>query len=357
MLCDCGHTFVPFTDGPTAVPDPECSAGGRFKHEKHGDGKSLVIAGYICGFAALVFLPPAFGLAAFVLGILNLTKGRVGHGVAHIVIAVTCGIAGMYIGAYIWQRNVLHLSSGGAVSSSQPAVAYEARGTAGRVSLTYTNASGGMEQQTVTLPWNKDFGVPRGTMLYLSAQNENERGTVTARIYVNGDVLQEAESSTPYGIASVSGTVNPDDTVFDQMTPAQHLSEAKSLELSNIRKAAHHLDAIPPSAAEYPEARALVSQFGDAYMRSVQADTRKSVAGMLEEKLQKTGYQVTVSEEQGELVVAGTSLSDAAARGRILSFIRSDLRGNLCSMGYRTVRMGNRSIALNCDSRPARGVQ
>jgi hypothetical protein len=175
MLCDCGHTFVPFTDGPTAVPDPECSAGGRVKHEKHGDGKSLVIAGYICGFAALVFLPPAFGLAAFVLGILNLTKGRVGHGVAHIVIAVTCGIAGMYIGAYIWQRNVFHLSSGGAVSSSQPAVAYEVRGTAGRVSLTYTNASGGMEQQTVTLPWNKDFGVPRGTMLYLSAQNENER--------------------------------------------------------------------------------------------------------------------------------------------------------------------------------------
>jgi|SRR5271166_2440439 len=60
--------------------------------------KKLLIAGYVSGFVALLFLPPAFGLAGIVIGIIALAKGRVGHGIALIVIAVTCGFFGMYIG-------------------------------------------------------------------------------------------------------------------------------------------------------------------------------------------------------------------------------------------------------------------
>ena len=60
--------------------------------------KSLLIAGYLCALVALFFVPPAFGIAALVIGIIVLAKGRVGHGVALVVIAVTCGFAGMYIG-------------------------------------------------------------------------------------------------------------------------------------------------------------------------------------------------------------------------------------------------------------------
>jgi hypothetical protein len=52
-----------------------------------------------------------------------------------------------------------------------------------------------------------EFEAPSGTTLYLSAQKTNEEGTISAKIYVDGKLLQEAESDSPYGIASVDGIV------------------------------------------------------------------------------------------------------------------------------------------------------
>jgi len=46
--------------------------------------------------------PPGFGIAGVVIGVINLTKGRVGHGIAQIVIAVTLGILGTLWGAIVW---------------------------------------------------------------------------------------------------------------------------------------------------------------------------------------------------------------------------------------------------------------
>jgi hypothetical protein len=60
---------------------------------------ALIGAGYICGGLSLVVLPPALALAGIVCGIINLTKGSTGHGLAQIIISVTCGIFGMIIGA------------------------------------------------------------------------------------------------------------------------------------------------------------------------------------------------------------------------------------------------------------------
>ena len=67
---------------------------------------SLLIAGYTCALVALLFLPSAFALAGFVIGIIVLIRGRVGHGVALIVLATTCGYVGMYFGTVVWNSLV-----------------------------------------------------------------------------------------------------------------------------------------------------------------------------------------------------------------------------------------------------------
>ena len=64
----------------------------------------LIASGYICGLLSILFCPPALGLAGFVIGIVNLTKGSVGHGIAQIIISVTCGVLGMILGAAVSQN-------------------------------------------------------------------------------------------------------------------------------------------------------------------------------------------------------------------------------------------------------------
>ena len=75
------------------------------------------------------------------------------------------------------------------------------------VALTYQNQSGGSEQKTVLLPWTLEFTAHDHSFLYISAQKQSEDGTVHAVIYVNGNLVQEAESTSSYGIATVSGRV------------------------------------------------------------------------------------------------------------------------------------------------------
>ncbi len=65
-------------------------------------GSGLIAAGYICGGLSLICLPPGLGTAGLVIGIVNITKGHTGHGIAQIIISVTCGFLGMVIGAVMW---------------------------------------------------------------------------------------------------------------------------------------------------------------------------------------------------------------------------------------------------------------
>ena len=75
---------------------PECGKG--LKRESN----SMIVWGYVCGGVAFFFFPIGFGIAGVVIGIINLTKGRVGHGIAQIVIATTAGILGSIWGALVW---------------------------------------------------------------------------------------------------------------------------------------------------------------------------------------------------------------------------------------------------------------
>lgn len=86
-------------------------------------------------------------------------------------------------------------------------VEYTITGSAPTASLTYRNASGGTEQNEVSLPATLSFNAVGGSFVYLSAQNRSGQGDVHVAITVDGRHLQEATSSTPHGIATASGSV------------------------------------------------------------------------------------------------------------------------------------------------------
>lgn len=85
-------------------------------------------------------------------------------------------------------------------------IEYRVTGTAGSVSLTYKNEDGGTEQQSgIQPPWTHSFTAAEGDFLYISAQNQTATGTVTASIYVDGDLWKTASSEGAYVIATASG--------------------------------------------------------------------------------------------------------------------------------------------------------
>lgn len=85
-------------------------------------------------------------------------------------------------------------------------IRYSVDGT-GQASLTYRNASGGTEQITVSLPWSATFTAQARQFVYLSAQKKQSFGTLETTIYLDDVPVKRAASDSPYGIATVSGTV------------------------------------------------------------------------------------------------------------------------------------------------------
>ena len=68
-------------------------------------------------------------------------------------------------------------------------------------SLTYM-AHGSTEQREVPRSGSLRFVALPGEFLYVSAQNMGESGEVTCRIYVDGELVQDATSEGAYSIAS-----------------------------------------------------------------------------------------------------------------------------------------------------------
>jgi hypothetical protein len=105
-------------------------------------------------------------------------------------------------------------------------VEYEITGTTHYANMTRRNADGATEQRQEKLPYSDKFYAPPGTSLYLSVQkaritktedgvgltrttvvDDGIEGKVHVLIRVGGRVLQEAEASAPYGIATASGVI------------------------------------------------------------------------------------------------------------------------------------------------------
>ena len=95
------------------------------------------------------------------------------------------------------------------VSTGERTATYEVDGSASKAFVTYTNESGAIEQDEVSVPWSKKFSVSSGQFLSVSAQNRSNggRGTISCRIVVNKSEIQTAESDAQYGIATCSGLV------------------------------------------------------------------------------------------------------------------------------------------------------
>jgi hypothetical protein len=91
-------------------------------------------------------------------------------------------------------------------------VKYEITGTATRVDITMRNAGDGTEQYSdVPVPWERTFSVEIENgdyfFAYVSAQNQGNTGSVTAKIYKDGSQFKSSTSEGAYVIATASGSI------------------------------------------------------------------------------------------------------------------------------------------------------
>jgi len=61
----------------------------------------MLVSGYVC--AGLSILLGVFSIPAMIIGIVNMTRGHVGHGLAQIIIG--CVLTIMYVGAIVSMVN------------------------------------------------------------------------------------------------------------------------------------------------------------------------------------------------------------------------------------------------------------
>jgi len=74
--------------------------------------------------------------------------------------------------------------------------------------ITYENSSGGTSQESnVNSTWSYSFTGYDGDFVYLSAQNNNNSGSITVNILVGGSVYKTSTSSGAYVIATASGSL------------------------------------------------------------------------------------------------------------------------------------------------------
>jgi hypothetical protein len=59
---------------------------------------TLIRTGYVMAVLSILILPIIFIPAGVAVGIVNISKGETGHGVAQIVLSVFLGLLGTYIG-------------------------------------------------------------------------------------------------------------------------------------------------------------------------------------------------------------------------------------------------------------------
>lgn len=129
-------------------------------------------------------------------------------------------IGSILVVAYVFAQNrpgtpPTAAGNGGVVPQSTALVVYGLTGTASHADLTYTDASGNIQQQSgVSIPLNNTSGtrgirftVERGAFVQFSAQNAGESGELTCTISVNGTVINTGHSSGGFTIVSCSATV------------------------------------------------------------------------------------------------------------------------------------------------------
>lgn len=119
-----------------------------------------------------------------------------------IITLVVLGALGWFLG--LFGGSAVPRSPSAPVKSTY-AITYRVGGRTTSASLTYQNAQGGTEQKKVQVPWASTFNARSGAFLYLSAQNQQDTGTISCEILVDNVVVKTSTSEGAYTIASCSG--------------------------------------------------------------------------------------------------------------------------------------------------------
>lgn len=100
MFCpDCGSEV-----SNHAIKCPKCSypINRLFKNdialETTPKNESIIWVGYLMAFLSLLIFPFLFMLIGVIIGIVNITKKEVGHGIAQIILSIIFGIIGTFLG-------------------------------------------------------------------------------------------------------------------------------------------------------------------------------------------------------------------------------------------------------------------
>lgn len=98
------------------------------------------------------------------------------------------------------------ISSCGKYEPSNSQYKYEVTGTSGNYSVTIQNTDDNTQQwSSVSNGWYYSWTQTGTRWLYLSAQNNTANGSVTVKIYKDGQVVATNTSYGAYSIATVSG--------------------------------------------------------------------------------------------------------------------------------------------------------
>lgn len=86
-------------------------------------------------------------------------------------------------------------------------VSYKVTGTAQDYHIEYIDEYGNFQKTSAKKNWEYSFSAKPGTYVFLSAKNNTGMGQVKVDIRRRGDRIYTDESFIPYGIATVSGTI------------------------------------------------------------------------------------------------------------------------------------------------------
>ncbi|GLZ29138.1 hypothetical protein Lesp02_13280 [Lentzea sp. NBRC 105346] len=176
----------------------------------------LGITGFVLGVTGLVFSPiPIVGMIAWplvilglifsVVGLVRVKKGKATNKVLSIF-GIILSVIGLVV-CIVWVAVI-----GSAVNEAKEEVervaevTYDVTGDAKNVDVTYGEVLNPVDEKVTTLPWTKQVqnkGVYKGGMLTVTADENG--GTVSCKITVDGKVVSEKTDSGPFASAVCTG--------------------------------------------------------------------------------------------------------------------------------------------------------
>ncbi len=85
-------------------------------------------------------------------------------------------------------------------------IVYSIEGPVSRVAVAYQNDLGGISQEVVNVPWQKQLVAISGQILSVSAQNQDSAGYLTVGITIDGIPYKQATVLGAFATATTTGS-------------------------------------------------------------------------------------------------------------------------------------------------------